>query len=102
MIFGRARSVGRTFAAATARGAAGAGAAIGVIAAGACASGTCVTGSWAGGSGSLGLSVNTAVAVRSEVMTSVHEAAAVPLQAPLQPVNAEPGAAMAVSVTVVP
>jgi hypothetical protein len=45
--------------------------------------------------------VKIAVALRSAVMTSV-QVAAVPVQAPLQPVKLEPGAATAVSVTVVP
>jgi hypothetical protein len=47
------------------------------------------------------LTVKTAVALRSSVIASV-QVAAVPLQAPVQPVNVEPAAAAAVSVTVAP
>jgi hypothetical protein len=50
---------------------------------------------------SAALTVNVAVALRSALMTNV-QVGEVPLQAPLQPVNVEPVAGVAVSVTVVP
>ena len=49
----------------------------------------------------IALAVKVAVALRALVRASV-QVAAVPLQAPLQPVKVEPGAATAVSVTAVP
>ena len=50
---------------------------------------------------SFGLAVKVAVAAWSAVSVSV-QVAALPLQAPLQPMNVDPGAATAVSVTLVP
>ena len=43
---------------------------------------------------------NVAVTVRAALIVTTHEA--LPVQAPLQPTNPEPGAGVAVSVTVVP
>ena len=67
------------------------------------AGGVAGAGSGAGvaGTGTTGIGANAAVARRSPVRSSV-QVAAVPVQAPLQPVNVEPGAATAVSVTVAP
>ena len=63
-------------------------------------SGTCTGVSDTTGSGA-GISVNCAVTVRATSSVTV-QVGEVPLQAPLQPVNVEPAAATAVSVTVAP